>query len=356
MKVVLVTGATGFLGKHLVEQLRSSGSAAPGAGDQRVRVLCRGSSPWSGHPEMEVVRGDVTSRTDVMRAAEGADEIYHLAGIVSRNPRDAELLYQTHIEGTRNVCEAALKHGVRKVVHVSSSGTIAVSRQPEVRDETAGYTNELVGEWPYYLSKIFAEKLALSYFARYQLPIVVVNPSLLLGPGDDRGSSTGDVRDFLDGRILAVPGGGLNFVDVRDAAAGTIAAMRCGAAGERYLLGGVNWTFREFIDALARIAGLRPPRCQPSLRLALVTARWLRCLLPSLARSFVLDEVSIRMSALFWFCDSTKARAQLRFTARHPYETLQATVEDLRRRKRSAGQEGQTRDPIAEGSGSTDLS
>jgi dihydroflavonol-4-reductase len=223
MKSILVTGATGFLGKHLLEQLRL---AAPGS---RLRILCRGASLGPGPPQqlpalgkdpstdaqdalssfeghkgsadagsqLEVVRGDVTTRDDLMRAAEGVTEIYHLAGVVSRDPKKKWLMYQTHVEGTRNVCEAASKHGVRKVVHVSSSGTIAVSKGPTVHDENSGYKHEIVGAWPYYLSKIFAEKLAFSYWAQYQLPIVVVNPSLLLGPGDDRHSSTHDVALFL---------------------------------------------------------------------------------------------------------------------------------------------------------------
>ncbi|HEY6290641.1 MAG TPA: NAD-dependent epimerase/dehydratase family protein [Terriglobia bacterium] len=326
METILVTGATGFLGKHLVEQLKSD---APQA---RLRVLCRGASPWDEGGGIEVVRGNITSRDDVRRAAEGASEIYHLAGIVSRDSRDAERLYLTHVEGTRNVCEAALAAGAGRVLHVSSSGTVGVSREPVVRDETSGYTNELVGEWPYYLSKIFAERLALEYFERHQLPVVVVNPSLLLGPGDDRRSSTGDVALFLRGQILAVPLGGLNFVDARDAARGAIAGMRAGRPGERYLLGGVNWTFREFIGKVAAAARRRVPRLQPSLRMSLASTRMLRRLLPLIGREFALDEASIKMSALFWYCDSSKAREELGFIPRDPHETVRDTVQDLRRR------------------------
>src|SRR5713101_597827 len=101
MQSILVTGATGFLGKHLVEQLKPAEPAA------RLRILCRGASPWDTESRIEVVRGDITSRDDVFRAAEGVREIYHLAGVVSRQPKDNELLYRTHIEGTRNVCDAA---------------------------------------------------------------------------------------------------------------------------------------------------------------------------------------------------------------------------------------------------------
>jgi nucleoside-diphosphate-sugar epimerase len=326
MESILVTGATGFLGQHLVRQLAAAGS------EVRLRVLCRGSSPWDNNPSVEVCHGDVTSREDVFRAVQGVERIYHLAGFVSRDPGKAEALYLTHVEGTRNVCEAARELGISRMVHVSSSGTIAVSRTPVIRDERSGYTNEVVGEWPYYLSKIFSEKLALDCFEQHGLPVVVVNPSLLLGPGDERGSSTGDIELFLRGQILALPRGGLNFVDGRDAAAGLIAAMRRGRPGERYLLGGVNWTFRELIEKVAALAGVRRPHLQPSLRASLASARLLRRLLPLFGRPFSLDDISIKMSALFWYCDSTKARAELGFSTRDPMETLRETVEEVRRR------------------------
>ena len=324
MKTILVTGATGFLGKHLVEQLKRQ------AGDLRLRVLCRGPSPWDQDPAVEAVRGDIVSRQDVARAVEGAEEIYHLAGIVSRDPQDASLVYQTHVEGTRNVCEAARGKGVRKIVHVSSSGTIAVSREPVVHDECSGYKHEMLGEWPYYLSKIFAEKLALDYFTRYRLPVVVASPSLILGPGDDRNSSTRDVALFLEGKILAIPSGGLSFVDARDVAAALIAVLREGGPGERYLLGAVNWTFRELIRNLSEVSGVGSPKLQPSPEFALRSARWLRRAYRLAGKPFPLDDASVKMSALFWYCDSGKARAKLGFVTRDPLDTLKDTVNDLR--------------------------
>ncbi len=320
MSLILITGGSGFLGRHLVEQLRDSGNT--------LRVLARGPTRWDNDPGVEVVRGDVTRPEDVMRAAEGVSAIYHLAGIVSRRPEDAPRLYRTHIEGTRNVCEAARLGGI-KVAVVSSSGTIAVSSTPVVHREDSGYKYDVVQEWPYYLSKIFAEKLALDYYARYGLPLVVVNPSLLLGPGDDRRSSTGDVALFLQGQILALPGGGLNFVDARDASRGVIQAMQHGRPGERYLLGGVNWTFEALIRSVARLSGRRPPKLKPSLAVSLWSARLLRKLFPLAGKSFDLDDASIKMSALFWYCDSTKARRELGFETRDPFETLKDTICDL---------------------------
>ncbi len=331
MKTVLVTGATGFLGKHLVEQLKPEP-------DTRLRLLCRGLSPWERDSAVEVIHGDIVNREHVEHAAEGVSEIYHLAGIVSRNSRDQELMYQTHIEGTRNVCEAALKHKVEKVVVVSSSGTIAVSTTPTVHDENSGYKNEVVGEWPYYLSKIFAEKLALDYHTRSGLNVVIANPSLLLGVGDDRNSSTRDVALFLKGEIKVIPKGGLNFVDVRDVAQGLKLAMRSGRPGERYLMGSVNWTFRQLIEKVAEISGKSAPTKEPPFEVALWGARALRVIYPLLGKKVDLDEASIKMSACYWYCDSTKARTELGFQTRDPEDTLKDTVEDVHLRLYRTGQ------------------
>ncbi len=329
MKRILITGASGFLGKYLVEEVRAREP------DCSLRLFTRSATAWDRKPGVDALRGDVLSRAAVSRAAEGASEIYHLAGLVSRDPQDTSLLYRTHIEGTRNVCEAAIESGAEKLLVVSSSGTVAVGPEPVAHHENSGYKTDVVGEWPYYLSKIFAEKLALDYFQRHNLPVVVVNPSLLLGPGDDRRSSTGDVRLFLDGQILAVPRGGLNFVDARDAAKGVYAAMRRGRPGERYLLGGPNWSFRQMIQTVARLAGRRAPSIEPPLTFSIWSARLLRRLFPLLGKSFRLDEASIKMSALFWYCDSNKARQELEFTVRDPMETLRDTVRDLTERENS---------------------
>ncbi|HEX5411286.1 MAG TPA: NAD-dependent epimerase/dehydratase family protein [Terriglobia bacterium] len=331
-KSVLVTGATGFLGKHLVEQLKAEPDPV------RLRVFCRGLSPWEQDAAVEVVHGDIVNRQQVQLAANGVSEIYHLAGIVSRDAKDQDLLYETHIEGIRNVCEAALEHKVSKVVVVSSSGTIAVGTTPTVYNETSGYKNDVLAEWPYYLSKIFAEKLALDYHARTGLNVVIVNPSLLLGVGDERNSSTRDVALFLQDGIKAIPKGGLNFVDVRDVAHGLSLAMERGKPGERYLMGNVNWTFRQLIEKVAEISGKAPPSMEPPLEVSLWGARAMRVIYPLLGKKIELDDASVKMSACYWYCDSTKARNELGFQTRSPEETLKDTVEDVHLRLYRSGQ------------------
>ena len=228
MQTVLITGASGFLGKHLVRLLQESDDQL------KVRAFSRSEFPEVENIRIESFRGDITNRNDVESALDDVDQVYHLAGAVERSPKDPWKAYRTHVDGTRNLCEAMLKQGPRRCVLVSSSGTVAVSREAVEHTEESGYKQAIVHEWPYYLSKIYQEKQALWYCEHRNLPITVVNPSLLLGPGDDRLSSTNDVRLFLKGQIKTIPSGGLSLVDVRDAAAGLIGAMRDGAVGERY--------------------------------------------------------------------------------------------------------------------------
>ncbi len=324
MHIILVTGATGFLGKHLIRLLLES--------DPQVRIRAFSRSPFTdeGDGRVETFQGDITDAADTASAVKGVDEVYHLAGVVDRSPSDQWLAYRVHVDGTRNLCEAIRASGPRRCVVVSSSGTVAVSREPVVHTEQSGYKQAVVHEWPYYLSKIYQEKQALWYCVNVNLPIVIVNPSLLLGSGDDRLSSTNDVRLFLKGQIKLVPSGGLNLVDVRDAAAGLIGAMRRGVIGERYLLGGENLTFRQWIANTARLAEVTPPRFRLPEFAARLGAAALRTLYPLAGTRFELSDATIRMSSLFWYCDSTKAHNDLGFVTRSADETLRDTINYLR--------------------------
>ena len=330
MKRFLVTGGTGFLGSHLLDRLLAQTSNAE---ELRIRVLAR-STLQRDHPCMEFFQGDVRNAEVVDRAVTEVNGIFHLAGFVSRNPRDASLLFDTHIQGTRNVCESALRHGAQRVVLASSSGTIAASRYPVMHNEDSPYAVEIAANWPYYLSKIYQEKLALSYVER-GLAVVVVNPSLLLGPGDDRMSSIGDVDLYMKRRIPSVPSGGMNFVDVRDAADALIAAMERGTPGRRYLVGGYNMLVREFLGRLERITGIKPPGMELPESWSRLGVPLLRTVYGLAGKQFPLDDATIEMSYRFWYFDSSRARSELGFSPRPAEETLRDTVQYLHGRGRS---------------------
>lgn len=334
MSRYLVTGATGFLGRHLVSHLTAQG--------HDVVALCR-SAPRTGVeaspedlPERTTVAvGDILRKGDVLAAATGCEGVFHCAGKVSRRPEDTESLYRANVEGTEIVLDACVEAGVKRAVMVSTSGTICVSKKAEERDETAKTPMDLIGQWPYYRSKLYAEKAALDRNrtapADKRLEVVVVNPSLLLGPGDLHGSSTGDVVRFLEKKVPFVPAGGLSFVDARDVAPAMLAAMLSGKPGDRYLLSGANMTVAAFFARLERISGVPAPKlpAPKSMLLARYGAE-----LFDLARKIIpvdadVDPVSAEMGQVFWYVNSRKAERDLGFSPRDPNETLGDTVRDL---------------------------
>jgi len=317
MKKYLVTGATGFLGGHLVSALRAKG--------HDVVAFARNGA----------VKGDVLDAASVREAARGCEGAFHCAGFVSRKTEDAEKLYRVHVEGTRTMLAACKDAGVRRVVVASSSGTIAIGEDPDhIATESDDTPIGIIARFPYYRAKLFAERAALAVNAD-DFEVVCVNPSLLLGPGDEHGSSTEDVRLVIERRIPAVPPGGASFVDARDAASGMVAAMERGKPGERYLLTACNITLRELFARIARIAGVAPPSI-PMPRTPTGIARASATLLDRVARSIgaslPIDPVSLEMAHYYWYASSARAERELGFQPRDPSETLADTVRDLRAR------------------------
>ncbi len=323
---VLVTGATGFLGNHLVRELCARG--APG----RVRVFSQSRSEALAAQGVEVVTGSVTDPAAVARAVDGVGQIYHLAGFVSRKPEDGPRMYEVHVEGTRLLCTAARAAGVRRIVLASTSGTIAVSESADEKlDETCPAPLALIGRWPYYASKYYQEEAARRECGD-GLELVIVNPSLLLGPGDDRLSSTRDVLSFLSREIPMTPAGGLNLVDVRDVAAVLPAAMERGRPGERYLLGGHNWSFADYFGRLARLTKVSAPLLRaPRGPLSFYATQLQAAVYRKIGRTPPVEPTAVQMASYFWYFDSTKAAEELGFSVRDAAETLFDTVAYIRR-------------------------
>lgn len=319
----LVTGGSGFLGRHLVRQLLQDG--------HEVRALVR-----REHPELEkegagTVEGDVLDFSSVQAAARGVEAVFHLAGAVRHRGEPTEL-YRLHVEGTRHALRAAAEAGVERFVHLSSSGTIAVTEDgATIPDERAPYATAVVRRWPYYLSKIYAEKLALEACARGKLPVVVVSPSLLLGPGDETLASTRVIVRHLRREIPAVPPGGINFADVRDVAVTTVEAAKRGRPGERYLLGGPNMTLAAFFQLLERVSGVPAPAIKSPTRLNEATARVLGAL-EELSGEDVDEAIAYEMASCYWYVDSRKAQEELGFRHRPAETTLKDTVAAVRSR------------------------
>lgn len=324
MKRLWVAGATGFLGSHLVRVLREQG--------HELVLASRSGGEVEGLPVHAV---DVLDSAAVAESARGCEGAFLATGKVSRDRGAGEELHRAHVLGTRAALAGLRQAGVPRVVVASTSGTVAVSgNSAQIADESAQVPLSLVATWPYYRSKLYAEREALEVNCP-EFEIVLVNPSLLLGPGDVRESSTGDVRRFLERSIPAIPGGGIAFVDVRDAARGMWLAFERGRAGERYILNAKNMTVAAFFQRLERIAGVKAPALHlPRSRpLAIGVNRLFSKAIRAIGGQPPVDEVSVEMAQYYWYCSSSKAERELGFSARDPGETLRETVADLIARK-----------------------
>jgi len=328
MSRYLVTGATGFLGAHLVDSLL--------AHDHEVVALARSIGDVEKRKGVVARKGDILDAGSVRDAAAGCEGVFHCAGKVSRRPEDAEELYRVHVEGTRTVLTACKEAKVRRAVIASTSGTVAVGDDPDhIATEDDETPLALISRWPYYRAKLFAERAALEMNdPSHGFEVVSVNPTLLLGPGDTRGSSTEDVRLFLEGRLPAVPPGGLSYVDARDAAEALHLAMEKGTPGARYLVGACNLTLREFFARLERVSGVKAPwipvpRAPELARIGVdLVERFAR----KLGVAMPVDSVSLDMAQYYWYLDASRAEHELGWTPRDPMTTLSDTVADLRAR------------------------
>ncbi|HEV2386967.1 MAG TPA: hopanoid-associated sugar epimerase [Candidatus Acidoferrales bacterium] len=252
----LVTGAAGFVGSHVVRQLA--------AGGEPVRALVRsaaGRRVLEGLP-VEVVCGDLRDPESLEWACRGVRRVYHVAADYRLWARRPEEIYENNVTGTRNLLEASRRAGVERFVHTSTVATILGRGEPRpgaLPDETTAATvDEMIGH--YKRSKFLAEQAALQAAAA-GLPVVIVNPTAPVGPGDWKPTPTGRIiLDFLRGRMPAYVDTGLNLVAVEDVAAGHLLAAERGRVGERYILGNRNMTLEEILGVLARITGRRPPR------------------------------------------------------------------------------------------------
>lgn len=322
-KKILITGGTGFLGTHIVRQMLD-------AGEKNLRVMASRVPAWMTDAGVESSEGSVTNAADVAAAVKNVSAIFHLAGKVSRDNSDAAAMNKIHLEGTRLLCEATKEAGVKTMVLASSSGTIAVSETEDVVDETFPQPVQLISQWAYYASKYYQERAALENFDGKGLRLVIMNPSLLLGPEDDRLSSTKVVLDFLGRKIPYCPSGGLNFVDARDAASAFIAALEKGKHQEKYLLGAANMTFADFFGRLERLSGVAAPAMKVPKKLAVAGSSMIESVFKNWGRTSPVQSSEVEQAEHFWYFDSSKAEEELGFVPRDPQETLNDTIQFIR--------------------------
>ena len=245
-----VTGASGFIGSHLAHELH--------ARKHRVKALVRPGSDRRGlaGAEVEWVDGSLGDRELLRRELEGCDWCFHCAASYQLWMRDYTPMYATNVAGTRNILEAAGEAGCARIIYTSTVGCIGLPKMKNGRvtptDESAPVAESQMTNH-YKRSKWQAEQIAGIGLAQNQLPVVIVNPSAPIGPGDLKPTPTGQIIvDFLNRKLPAYLETGLNWVHVRDVAVGHILAAEKGALGQRYILGNEegNWTMEQTLSML----------------------------------------------------------------------------------------------------------
>nr|WP_245431186.1 hopanoid-associated sugar epimerase [Rhodoplanes roseus] len=306
--VVLVTGASGFLGAAVAAVLRREGF--------RLRVLVRATSPRQNlDPADEIVTGDLTDRASLARAMAGVRHVFHVAADYRLWAPDPSVLFRVNVDGTRLVMEEALRAGVERVVYTSSVATLRLATGV-VADETMPLdAADAIGA--YKKSKVLGERVVEEMVAREKLPAVIVNPSTPIGPRDVKPTPTGRIIvEAASGRMPAFVDTGLNLAHVDDIAAGHLLALRRGEVGERYILGGENVYLRDMLIEIARRVGRRPPSIELPRR-ALFPLAWAAEGVAKLTgREPFVTADGLRLAKYRMFFDDAKARRDLGYTSR----------------------------------------
>jgi dihydroflavonol-4-reductase len=330
----LITGSTGFLGRHILESLRKH---KPNA---RVVVLVRDSESWERQPwrneaaDVEVVAGSLT-RIDEWKndpRLDAIDGIFHLAAIVRHSRSAPEEMIRVNVEGTASMVRLAAEKKCR-LLFASSSGTVGCSMDASAApDETAPFAEDVVAGWPYYASKIQAEKRARALANELGVDLIVFRPPVMLGPKDHRFRSTGHLLRLLEGKLPFLLDGEIHFVDIRDVADAMVRAMFLPAPKPAYNLPGHVMSLDRFFRIAAAEAGIIP-----SWRVLPARILWYLAKLNEMTGRrlhFVPDPVVIEMARHHWGISSRYASNDLGFVARPAQETLRDTVQWMKQAMR----------------------
>jgi dihydroflavonol-4-reductase len=314
--MILVTGSSGHIGNVLVRQLIEQG--------KNVRIMTKdGKKPaWLEHLDLDVVQGDLRDEKAVNNAVEGAEIVFHLAGIISISSFDSKELTEVNVKGTEHVVNACLKHGVRRLVYTSSVHALPEGKKGEAITEDSDFDGKnLFGA--YARTKAAATRKVLEGVER-GLDAVICFPSGVMGPHDYRGSEAGRlIRDYATNKLPVYIDGEYNFVDVRDVVKGLLLALEKGRTGEGYILAGERMTLNNFFSILSGYeAKMKPPKVKIPLPLAIGSA-WIlesACRVIKAKPMFTVYAIKVLQSN----CEisSDKASRELGYTSRSMRESI----------------------------------
>ena len=260
---VLVTGANGFLGRHLVAELRQRG--------HQVRALLRPGTtpPFPAEWAVEYRQADLIQSATLAGAADGCTAIIHAAALAQVNPARNPAVWAVNLGGTQAVLRLAREAGVARLVYVGTANVFGFGSLARLGDETCPYAGQHYG-LDYMDSKRAATDLVLRAVAQEQLPAVLVHPTFMLGPQDAKPTSNALLLELYRGRLPGYPPGGKNYVHVRDVAVATVNALSQGRVGESYILGNENLSYQAAFQLMARVLQVPSPRWPLPAGLALL--------------------------------------------------------------------------------------
>lgn len=308
---VLVTGATGFVGAAVARRLAAEGAA--------LRLMVRAGSDRSNLAGLaaEIVTGDLDDPASLARASAGIAALYHVAADYRLWVRDPAAMYRRNVEGSVALIRAAAGAGAARIVYTSSVAVLGTDKSGRPADETTPVAlADMIGH--YKRSKFLAEEAVRGLVAAEGAPVVIVNPSTPIGPGDVKPTPTGRmVLDAARGKMPAYVDTGLNVVHVDDVAEGHLLAFRQGRIGERYVLGGDDMALKDILAEIARLVGRRPPSIRlpraPLFPLAWLVEGWARL---AGGKEPMLTVDGLKMAGKKMYFSSDKARRELGYAPR----------------------------------------
>jgi dihydroflavonol-4-reductase len=321
---VFVTGATGFVGSHVAQELSRHGAD--------LRILIRSSSKLSnleGIPA-ETVVGDLLQVDALRIAVSGCDAVMHVAADYRLWVTDPEKMNATNVTGTRELLRLAREEGVPRVVYTSSVATMGFLSNGRPCDEATPVSlDKMIGH--YKRSKYLAEQEAIAA-ARAGQQVIILNPTTPIGSGDIKPTPTGRIIvDFLKRKFPAYMDTGLNLVDVIEVARTHVKALTAGQPGERYILGGENLTLKQLLDKMSAITGLPSPTMRVPHSVAMMFAVWDQTFTGKLlGREPRATVEAVRMGKKMMFVSSAKAERDLGFQVVPVYAALRSAIDWFR--------------------------
>ncbi len=316
---ILVTGATGFVGSHVVKKLIQAG--------HQVRVLRRENSSLQMLEglHVETSLGDITDRDSVFKAVQGCEAVFHVAGHVSFWRGNNEIQKRINVDGTRSVVEACLAHHVKRLVHTSSIAAIGFAPEGRLGDEKLEYN-----WWPYkinYCNTKYLGEMEVQQGIKKGLDAVILNPAVIFGAGDLNLNSGAMIFQIARGRVPFYPEGGCCVCDVEDVAEGHLQAFLKGKTGERYILGGENYNWKDLFTLIATTIGVTPPKRKIPTGAYKMVGYFSDLLARFTEKEPDVTPESVHLSTIPCYYSSEKAMRELDYTTTPFSQTAQKTYQ-----------------------------